>query len=301
MKKLDLTPVTDAAQMPVKRGTLQFLQDANAEIFNAIVRGAIGTTYDNSKVYILFGCVNTGDGNSYNISAGAVFYQGEVYLVDAAVFSTTGANTAVFTQVTTQYVSYADPVTFTDSSVHNIHNIRKMVISSGASGSGIANWADRANFNFTVVPQLNPTAAGIMQISGTYPNLVFNVPDLNQNTESGVLELTKGAAVATSPYSIKAWRVGKTITIAGQFQVSNGAALTIASIPVATLAPGLTLSNKVYCRTNQVDNSQQYNRGVVFFVDTFNPNNKTTINLLIETDSGGDAFVSYFSLTFVCA
>jgi hypothetical protein len=36
----------------------------------------------------------------------------------------------------TNYSSDADPVTFSDGSVYNIHNIRKVAISCGASGSG---------------------------------------------------------------------------------------------------------------------------------------------------------------------
>lgn len=180
MKKLDTSAITDSSQLKIKKGTLQFLQDANYEMFNAIVRGAIGASFDNSKVYILYGCVNTGDGNSYNISEGAIFYQGEVYLVDAAIFNTSGASVAIFTQVTSQYTNNADPMTFSDSSVHNVHDIRKMVISSGVSGAGISNWTSRASFSFSVEPQINITATGALTKNGVYPNIILDVP-LNNN------------------------------------------------------------------------------------------------------------------------
>lgn len=175
MKKLILSGVSDSAQMPVKKGTLQFLQDANYEAFQATILGLIGATYDASAVYVIFGCVNSGSGNVYNISAGAVFYAGEIYLVDAAPFTASGSYVAVFSLATTQYMTNADPVTFSDSTSHNIHNITKMLISPAASGSTIKDYSAKSAFNFYIPPQLILSASGAT-VSGTYPNLKVTVP-----------------------------------------------------------------------------------------------------------------------------
>lgn len=135
MKILDVTPISTSAQMPIKKGTLQFLQDAYKECIDAILRGTIGSAYSASTYYILHGCVNSGAGTNYVISAGAIYYNGEIYLVDSATFSTSGGLNPIMTITTTQYTTNADPVTFTNGSSNNVHDIRKIVI-SGGTGSG---------------------------------------------------------------------------------------------------------------------------------------------------------------------
>ena len=150
MKKLVIDSISDSAQMPIKKGTLQFLQDANYEAMQSIVLAAIGSTYDPTKVYVLYGCINSGSGNSYTITAGAVFYAGEIYLVDAASFTASGSNVGVFSIAITQYTNNADPVTFADTTIQNVHNIRKMLISAGASGSTIGDYSARSPFSFSL-------------------------------------------------------------------------------------------------------------------------------------------------------
>ena len=84
MRKLDVSSITDVSEMPVKQGTLQFLQDSYAEILGAIVQALLSPSYNPATVYVLFGVSNSGSGLFYNITNGVVFYQGEIFLVDAA-------------------------------------------------------------------------------------------------------------------------------------------------------------------------------------------------------------------------
>jgi hypothetical protein len=172
MKKLDVSGVSNSAQMKLKSGTLQFLQDANAEAFAILCQALIGSSYSASQIYILWGCVNTGSGDNYIISAGGVFYNGEIYLVDAVSF-TLNANVAIFSPITTQYQVNADPMTFSDSSVHNIHNIRKMLVAAGISGT--IDYSSAKGILEFIPKQLNLTAQGA-NISGTYPDLKVIVP-----------------------------------------------------------------------------------------------------------------------------
>ncbi|MGN7818788.1 hypothetical protein ACTJJB_01590 [Chitinophaga sp. 22536] len=127
------------------------LQLAYQEAIAALGQCLAGAAYNPSKVYVLNGCVNSGSGTTYNISAGSVFYNGEVYLVDAASFTISGPNVAVGIvpnppTVTTGLSFYsdviADPVQFTDGVNRNVHQIRKCVIQPGLSGSGAANYND---------------------------------------------------------------------------------------------------------------------------------------------------------------
>jgi hypothetical protein len=178
MKKLTVSGISDSAQFKFKSGTLQFLQDANSEAFAALCQALIGVNYSSAQVYILWGCINTGTGDSYIVSAGAVFYAGEIYLVDATTFSL-NANVAIFSLVTTQYQTNADPVTFSDSSVHNIHDIRKMAVVAGTTGT--MNYLTAKGILEYIPAQLNAVGTGALAITGTYPNLRFDVPIASNN------------------------------------------------------------------------------------------------------------------------
>ncbi len=156
MRKLDTSAVSGTVGLPLKAGSLVHIQLAYQEAISALGKALAGSAYDPTKMYVLNGCVNSGSGNNYNISAGSVFYNGEMYLVDAAVFSVSGANVAVgivpnppgntiglsfFSDVT------ADPVQFTDGIDRNVHQIRKCVVQPGLSGSGAANYLDWIDVN----------------------------------------------------------------------------------------------------------------------------------------------------------
>jgi len=205
MKKLSVIGITDSAQLKIKTGTLQFLQDANYEAFQAIVIGAIGANYSATTAYIIYGVKNSGSGLSYNISAGAIFYGGEIYLVDAVTFTASGSQVAVLSIVTTQYTANADPVTLTDSSVLNVHNIRKIVISAGTSGSTIADFSAISGFSFYVPAQLNLIGTGQASVSGTYPNMKVNVPaatNLYPALYAGSFNIGNVPAGSTADYPI---------------------------------------------------------------------------------------------------
>lgn len=140
MRKLSVSNITDTVAMPVKGGTLLHLQLAYQEALTAIANNVIGRSSNPSTGYILYGLVNSGSTGSMNVSAGAIYYNGEVFLVDA--FTLTVADTAVANIVTTSYTTNADPVLFTDGVARNVHEIRKIVFSDGVSGSGIFDFDD---------------------------------------------------------------------------------------------------------------------------------------------------------------
>ena len=143
MRKIDESKITSDKSMFFKQGTWTHLQKAYQEPIAESLKAMIGSGYDATKMYVLNGCINSGSGSSFVISAGSVFYGGEVYLVDAVSFSTTGSNVAVATITTTNNTTdySADPCEFSDGSLENVHNIRKVVIASGASGSGTKNYS----------------------------------------------------------------------------------------------------------------------------------------------------------------
>lgn len=146
MRKINESLITSTSAMFYKQGTWTHLQKAYIEAFAESIKSLIGSTYSTTKVYVLNGCVNSTSGSTYTISAGSVFYNGEIYLVDATTFTVT-TGTAVATIVTTQNTTdyNADPCLFSDGTYKNVHDIRKIVIAEAVSGSGVSNYA---NFDF---------------------------------------------------------------------------------------------------------------------------------------------------------
>jgi hypothetical protein len=157
MKQLDTSAITTTVGMPLKGGTLQFFQLAYQEALTAIANNFLGAKSDSTNTYILFGCLNSGTGGAFNISAGAVYYNGEVFLVPAASFTPGGGQTAVGTIVTSQYTFNADGVLFTDGITRNVHNIRQIVFAAAASGSGITDFDNLLVCGVNVANEQNNT------------------------------------------------------------------------------------------------------------------------------------------------
>lgn len=176
MKLLDISAITNAAQMPVKKGTLKFLQDSYTEITATTLKALIGASYSPTVMYVLSGSTNSATAPTYAIIAGSVFFNGEIFNVIPSSFTVGAGNVAVFSLVQTQYTTDADPVTFTDNTARNIHNIRQVQVSQGASGSGLMDYSQAFFLSFAIPPQLSLTGAGSAVVSGTYPTLTVTVP-----------------------------------------------------------------------------------------------------------------------------
>jgi hypothetical protein len=140
MKKLITSGATGTVRQPVLPRTLQHVQEAYTEAIDAVVRNL--TSYSNGTLRVLFGCVVTPpSGGVASVTAGAVFYNGEVYLVDARTnFACTGGNIPVWNIVTTYQTG--DPVALVDyvgggTTNANVHEIKKFILGAAASGSGL--------------------------------------------------------------------------------------------------------------------------------------------------------------------
>lgn len=132
--------ITSTAKQPYLRQTHQHYNDMIDELTKAFGETIVSNP---SKVTILWGCVNTGTGvltgQSAIISAGAVYYNGEIYQVPA--FSSASLVNGLQGTITTTY-SGIDPVLFSDSTTHNVHQIKTIVLSDAAASGNLAfsNW-----------------------------------------------------------------------------------------------------------------------------------------------------------------
>lgn len=213
MKKLDNSFITNASQQPIKKGTLQFLQEAHQETAISIFKAMVGSTYANTTPYVLFGLIDSGSGLVHNISAGAIVLFDEIFLVDAVAFTSPSGEVPVMSINITQYTTDADPVTFTDLSIHNVHNIRKYAITSGVSGSGGLDFSALVRVTFDIGTETVARISGDLALQtqidtiNTVKHKVINIGAWNmQSTSSllvahGIADFTKIAGIDVVIYS----------------------------------------------------------------------------------------------------
>lgn len=203
MKKIKISDIAGGAGFKVKKGTLVHLQEAYTENDESVIRSRIGNGYSTSIGYLLYGLVNsTPGGLTYTISAGAIFYNGEVFRVDAVTVVCSGGQVPVSSIVTTNYTdATADPVEFTDGNTYDVHEIRKITFTAAATGTGLfdfsainrylesADYVDVAS-SVTVHANLDPTLSVRVYKNGDVvvclnAALTGNIP-VNDNLLSGL-------------------------------------------------------------------------------------------------------------------
>lgn len=177
MNKVVTTDAGPTAGQPIIAnagdGTLPFIQDGIKEaIWNALV-GIMGG-YTTNDLIILSGVVVTlsNSNNTATWTAGSIGYNGEVYTVDAGNVTKTGGQAFVY-QIATTYSGTLDPVIFSDTSSHSVHQVNKITFLAGASSSGIADFlatsvkplTASANSGFSISVQANTTGATIRKIN----------------------------------------------------------------------------------------------------------------------------------------
>ena len=151
MKKVKTSYIAGSVGQPIKSGTLSHLQDAYKEAFQIMVQNLYGIANNSLTVYVLYGCVNSGLSSVSgvcNISAGAVYYNGEIYYLPATTFTIGTGLVAIIdqTQNSNNYfvAGNADPVTMTDNSTEYVHSkFRVTVVDGDTLTTGwIANYAN---------------------------------------------------------------------------------------------------------------------------------------------------------------
>ncbi len=148
MKKIKTTAIAGTVKAPYVKKTFEHYNEAIEEGDNAILRALMPTAWATGNIVKLFGAVVTATipGTS-SITAGAAYYNGEIYLIDAnASLITTGSQTLVWV-IETTYAS-GDPVQYSDGNNYDQHEIRKLKLQAGASGSGLMNYNASTVKNF---------------------------------------------------------------------------------------------------------------------------------------------------------
>lgn len=213
MKILNISDVSTSNAMPIKAGTLQFLQDAHREAIAGLVTNVIPTPLANT-IYILSGCKNSTVAPIHTLSAGVLFYNGEIFNFDGATFTLTGLQKAYARIETTQYLTNADPVQFTDGVSRNVHNIRKIVIENTVTSSGlpefinfinVGQWKDATNALSLAITTMQATDISLQNqitiLSASLPKNIGYISGLNLPVTSGSLTVGGNIVSATGTAS----------------------------------------------------------------------------------------------------
>ena len=244
MRILSNTDITNTAQLPIKKGTIKFLQDSHIETVISLFKAMVGSTYNVLTPYVLFGLNDSGSGLSHNISEGAIVRLGEIFQVDAVAFTSASGEVPYLNFIVDQYTTDADPVTFTDLSVHDVHNIRKFEIVSATSG-GIL-FSDLVYPTFDVATETSRALSAESALDGRCDVFAASLidirsawTDLNVNAD---LTVTGGAGISKT-CRIRYKQMGKTMFVSFYANIIN----TTAPTGISFLIP-----NSAHCATTLI-------------------------------------------------
>jgi len=133
MKKVLSNGITSSSQQPYTKKTHEWYNSMASEAAEALVKALIPASAYTGKLVILSGCKLTGTNpGARTVSGGWVWYDGEIFRVNADSFTTSGSEIGVWSIDTT-----STNLTFSDSASKPVHQERTFVISNGLAGSGL--------------------------------------------------------------------------------------------------------------------------------------------------------------------
>lgn len=136
MKKVLYSDIATGIRQPYTKVTHEWYNSMIIEASNALAKGIVGN--NDTDYIVLFGCENSDSPNA-DISAGAIYHDGIIYLVPAYVNASI-TNTIVGVLSTTY--SASDPVLFSDGNARYVHEIKTIEFTDATSGSGLFDYAD---------------------------------------------------------------------------------------------------------------------------------------------------------------
>lgn len=221
-KDIDLQYVAGSLRMGLTKAVLQNLMDGISDNADSLVRALI-PNYVAGEVVILYGCNDTNAAAAdYDVLAGAVYYDGEIYLVDAT--SGVGLVNVLVGTITTSYV---EATIHSDATTKNVARVKKMVISDAVSGTGTKDFLSWKNIHDYGRP------------------LVTEIDDTTGNTgiTSGASYSTLGTATYTTPADGKK----RSFLVIGKFNAKSLTAFTSNSIQ-ARIYDGSTEQDYLFLR-----------------------------------------------------
>jgi hypothetical protein len=144
MKKILTSSITDSAQLPLLKRTIDHLQEQEIENIKSCVFAQLGSSTETLPI-ILWGCVGTlstvtVSNDTLTITSGAMMYLNEIYQVDAQSITKTGANVFALSLDTTTFQA-GEPTLYSDGVTSvNTNQIAKIKLVQVLTGAGICDW-----------------------------------------------------------------------------------------------------------------------------------------------------------------
>lgn len=179
MKTLDLSAVTPSVGIIPQKDTVEHITSSYLEGVASLAKSMIPISWQTGKLVILHGCVDSGTPPTRTLSAGAVFYNGEVYQVPAASFTTTGLQIGIWTL---QDVNTGTESKLTDGSDVHVLVDNKFVFSAGLAGSGDFDEGEAEGFLWmqdSLIESTPTCAVGTISGLRTRHRVVNNMVDFN--------------------------------------------------------------------------------------------------------------------------
>ena len=143
MLKIKTTDIAIGSAMPYQSSMIDWLH-VNDKYTHWAISAALSNNHDITNL-VLEGCIDTVVGSTHTITDGFIYSGNEIFVANNNVV-TLGAGQVVICTITESFGA-ADPVTFSDGTLHSVHSIKTIEFSAGTSGSG--------NFDFTDLQYLN--------------------------------------------------------------------------------------------------------------------------------------------------
>ena len=197
MKKLLTNNITASAKMPIRKMTLDHLQEAYNEQIRALAIANGTDDYPGTPATpakdILYGLQSTTVGSAFSCNRGAIYSGGEIFLVPAASFTIGASEFPVL--VLSQTYATGDPTEFTDGNTYQIHQIRTLNVVSGTTGTAnyFGTFSDFTNKN---LPTAVSSGAGITNGANVTSGTVYAKRD-----KLGVV-ITHGRLTINSSYTL---------------------------------------------------------------------------------------------------
>ena len=190
-RKFITTDIVDPVKAPITEKALRHINEIPNELGASLVKSMIGT-YTTGDLIILDGCVVVANipGTS-TVTAGSIYYNGEIYQVDANASISSPSNTLVWQAVNT-LVDGAQ-TTFSDAVAYDFLSIRKLRLVNGASGSGLANYngatvkylSSQVNGGFVIDSSTLFTGTSISGIASKHNGMVTYSVGIQATTTTG--------------------------------------------------------------------------------------------------------------------
>ena len=170
MKKILTSSITDSAQLPILKRTIDHIQEMEMENIKSAIYASLGSSNDSVPI-VLWGCVGTLStvtvtNDTLTVTAGAFIYNGEIYQISAQSITKTGANVFTLSLDTTTFQA-GEPTIYSDGVTSvNTNQDLKIKLSQGLTGTGICDWDNLKFLNLDVV------ASGI-----SFPNAIIDSID----------------------------------------------------------------------------------------------------------------------------